>query len=397
MDINSAVVLAAGEGRRLRPLTQFRPKPMLPAGTRPILERVLDALIDAGIDDLHVVVGYMRDRVQNHFGPTYRDRTITYHVQEKQLGSGHALFQVADAIEDDFLVVNGDEVIGAEMIEAVMDAHDREAVATMAVLESELAQQYGAVELDGDRVSKLIEQPTDGAYQLMNAGIYAFGPSIFSEIEQTPQTDGERGLTDTVTQLIERSGNVRGVRTDSHRTEVTFPWDLLELASRLLDRGEMDCPERADGVYVHDRARVHDAAVLRPPVAVGPETVVEPGSVVGPHVALGENTTVEAGATLRRCVIDDDTRVGRNTTLLDTVTGTATEIAAGVTVPAGPSDVRIDTTIYEDEQLGAVVADRAEIGGGTTLSPGVLIGPEARLAPGVTLRQNVDADAEVTQ
>jgi NDP-sugar pyrophosphorylase family protein len=397
MKINSAVVLAAGEGQRLRPLTQFRPKPMLPAGNRPILERVFDALIDAGIDDLHVVVGYMRDRVRDHFGPTYRDRTITYHTQGKQLGSGHALFQAADAIEDDFLVVNGDEVIASEMIDAVMQAHAPRNICTLAVIESDRAQEFGAVELDGDRVSKLIERPKDGVYRLMNAGVYAFGPSIFSEIEQMTQTGGERGLTDTVVQLIERSGNVYGVRTDSHRTEVTYPWDLLALSAALLDRGEIDCRERTDGVYVHDRAMVHDDAILRSPVVVGPETVVEPGTVVGPNVALGQNTTVEAGATLRRCVIDDDTRVGRNTTLLDTVTGTDVEIAAGVTAPAGPSDVRIDTTIYGGEQLGAGVADRAEIGGGVTLAPGVLIGPEALIAPGGTIRHNVDANVEVTQ
>jgi len=86
MNLTSAVVvvLAAGEGFRLRPLTKYRPKPMLPAGNRPILEHVLDALVDAGITDLHLVVGHERDRVQNHFGSNHRDASITYHVQDKQ-------------------------------------------------------------------------------------------------------------------------------------------------------------------------------------------------------------------------------------------------------------------------------------------------------------------------
>jgi len=99
---SSAVVLAAGEGIRLRPLTANRPKPMLPAGTRPILEHVLNALIDAGVDDIHLVVGYQANRVRSYFGSTYRDVSITYHTQANQLGSGHALLQARDGPEDRF-------------------------------------------------------------------------------------------------------------------------------------------------------------------------------------------------------------------------------------------------------------------------------------------------------
>ena len=397
MQIDSAVVLAAGEGRRLRPLTRFRPKPMLPAGTRPILERVFDALIDAGVDDLHVVVGYRGDRVRNHFGPTYRDRTITYHTQETQLGSGHALLQAADAVDDDFLAVNGDEVVTTNAVERVIDTHTRESVATLAVLEGEESREYAGVELDDGVVTALEETPDPGAYRLFNAGVYAFGPSVFSEIEATPQTNGERALSDTLVRLVERTGNVFGVRVDSPRVEATYPWDLLELATVSLDRETTAEQTNQATVSVADSASVHDDATLRPPVAVADDAVVEAGAVVGPDVALGANTTVAAGSLLTRCVIDQDTRVGENATLLDTVTGTGAEIAAGVTVPGGPGDVRIDTTVYEGRRLGAVIADRATVGGGATLAPGVLVGPEAVVSPAATVRTNVPASAEVRQ
>lgn len=397
MQIDSAVVLAAGEGRRLRPLTRFRPKPMLPAGTRPILGRVLDALIDAGIDDLHVVVGYRRDRVRNHFGPTYRDRTVTYHTQETQLGSGHALLQAADAVEDDFLVVNGDEVVTATAVEQVATAHTRTDVATLAVIEGEDAREYAGVATDGDRVTTLDETPADGEYSLFNAGIYAFGPSVFSEIEATPQTNGERALPDTVVELVERTGNVRAVRVESPRAEATYPWDLLELAVSSLTPDAAGVTERDSEVFVADGAAVHESAVLRPPVVVADEAVVEAGAVVGPDTALGRNTTVAANATVTRSVIDQDTRVGENATLVDTVTGTGVKLGPAVTVPGGPADVRIGTTVYEGRPLGAVVADRAQIGGGTTLAPGVLVGPEAVVSPAATVRTNLEAETEVSQ
>ena len=140
----SAVVLAAGEGIRLRPLTAKRPKPMLPAGTRPILEHVLNALIDAGVDDIHLVVGYQANRVRSHFGPTYRDVPLTYHTQTNQLGSGHALLQARDGPTDSFLLVNGDQVIDSRIVEAGRTTHT-DAAAAFAVVEGPQAADYGAV------------------------------------------------------------------------------------------------------------------------------------------------------------------------------------------------------------------------------------------------------------
>src|SRR6056297_1366141 len=137
MSVSTAVVLAAGEGTRLRPLTRNRPKPMLPAANRPIIEYVFDALVDAGIEELHVVVGYKRDRVQGHVGSTYRGVPVTYHTQEKQLGSAHAALQARDALDDDFLVVNGDQVIQGDLVTDVMAAHDTESAVTLAVIESD--------------------------------------------------------------------------------------------------------------------------------------------------------------------------------------------------------------------------------------------------------------------
>ncbi|MFC6725290.1 sugar phosphate nucleotidyltransferase, partial [Halobium palmae] len=174
MTVDTAVVLAAGEGKRLRPLTEHRPKPMLPAGTRPILELVLDALVEAGVSELHLVVGYGRDRIQSHVGPTYRDLSVTYHRQAKQLGSGHALLQAAENVDEECLVVNGDQVVSTRIVRDVMEAHTDEDVATLAVVESDAAPNYGAVRLDGDRVVELVERPGVEGYHLLNAGVYAF-------------------------------------------------------------------------------------------------------------------------------------------------------------------------------------------------------------------------------
>jgi glucose-1-phosphate thymidylyltransferase len=395
MQLDSAVVLAAGEGTRLRPLTKYRPKPLLPAANRPILEYVLDALVDAGVESIHVVVGYQRDRVQDHVGPTYRGLPVTYHVQEKQLGTGHAVLQARDALDSDFLVVNGDEVVTASMVEAVIDAHTTADAATLAVAESDRAPEYGAVRLDGDRIVELVERPDDDSYRLLNAGIYACGPSLLLDIETTERRAGELHLTDAIAGQIREGNAVRGVRLDGVWSTATYPWDLLTVARDLLADGRVDEPERRRGVYVDEAASVHDDAVLRPPVVVGPDAVIGPGAVVGPDTALGRHTTVGAGAVVEGSVLDIDTRVGPNATVVDAVTGQGTTLGAAATVPGGDADVRIDTTVHEGRRLGCVAADRARVAGGATVAPGTLLGPDAEVAVGAHVSGVVPEGTEV--
>ncbi|UPV75256.1 sugar phosphate nucleotidyltransferase [Halorussus limi] len=398
MTVRAAVVLAAGEGTRLRPLTRNRPKPMLPAADRPILEHVFDALIGAGIERLHVVVGYKRDRVQDHFGPTYRNVPVNYVAQDKQLGSGHALVQAREAVEgeDGFLVVNGDQVIERQMVADVLDAFEADdGNATLAVTEQADVSHYGAVVMDGDRVVELVEKPETDDYRLLNAGVYAFGPAIFDAIEETPRVQGELALTDTLVDLIDENGVVRGVVTEELWEDATYPWDLLDVSQDLLLAGRVTEPEREDSVWVADSATVHDDATLQAPVVVGPDTEVRPGAVVGPYTALGRNATVGANAVVTRSVLDTDTRVGPNATLIDCVTGQGVALGADATVSGGPGDVRVGDTVFEDQRLGAVLADRVRAEGDVSFAPGTLVGPNAHLRTGVTVSENISEHADV--
>jgi len=395
MSVSTAVVLAAGEGTRLRPLTRNRPKPMLPAANRPILEHVFDALVDAGMDRLVCVVGYKHDRVQDHFGPTYRGVPVQYVRQHKQLGSGHALLQARSAVEGPPLVVNGDRIVEASMVEAVADAYERtEPAAALAVLEHPEARQYGAIALQNDEITELIEKPTSDEYRLINAGIYAFHADIFDQIADTPRTEGELALTDTIARLMDR-GRVQGVRCEGMWVDATYPWDLLEMAREVLARGRIDATVETDGVWVHGDALVHDDATLRAPVVVGPDSEVGPGAVVGPDAALGRNVTVGANATVERSVLDADTRVEAGSTLFDTVAGQDVHVGAGTVAPGGPADVRVGNRVFEDQRLGAVLADRVTADGNVSLDPGTLVGPSAHLRTGAHVHGRIAEGAEV--
>ena len=394
---SSAVVLAAGEGIRLRPLTANRPKPMLPAGTRPILEYVLNALIDTGIDDIHLVVGYQANRVRSHFGSTYRGVSITYHTQTNQLGSGHALLQAQEGLTGSFLVVNGDQIVDRRIIEAVREAHT-DVTATLAVVEGDQAVDYGAVKLDGDEISELIEQPSTGEYRLFNAGVYAVSAQIFETLATLSVDRGELPLTDGLQALIETDGySVKGVQTDHFWMDATHPWDLLSLSRELLARGWVDAPAVDTNIYVEESARIHPDATLVGPVVVGSDAVIKPGAVVGPYAAIGASSTIGSGSVLSDVVVDTDTTIGPNTTAIELVAGQGCTIGAGLTVGGGPADVVLNEHVHSDVDLGGVIADRVEIGGGVTIEPGALIGPETTVGDGVVVRGRVEAGSEVVR
>lgn len=395
MHTRTAVVLAAGEGTRLRPLTQNRPKPMLPAANRPILEHVLDALVDAGIERIVLVVGYRRERVQSYVGPSYRDVPVEYVVQDKQLGSGHALLQAADTVSEPLLVVNGDRLIESAAVEEVGTAFaECERPAAMAVIERESVSRYGVVSLDGDEVTELVEKPNSEGHGMINAGIYAFEETIFDEIEATSRRSGELALTDTIGALVDQR-EVTGIPIEGMWVDATYPWDLLSVAREVLDRGRTSEPESEPGVWLDNEVEIHEDATLQPPVVVGPDCEIAAGAVVGPNVALSRNVTVEPNATVERAVIDEDSRIGPGSTIIDTVIGQDTDLGAGTIIPGGPSDVRVGNQIHEEQALGAVLADRVEVAGGVSFEPGALVGTKAKITTGAHVRGHIPIGAEV--
>lgn len=397
MALQTAVVLAGGEGERLRPLTRNRPKPMLPAANRPIIEHVLDAVIEAGITEIHLVVGYKRKRVQSHLGPTYRNVDLTYHTQNKQLGSGHALLQARDAIDESFLVVNGDQIAEPALLTDVIDAHDPEtALATLSVVDSDKATQYGVVTVADGYVTELIERPHSAPSGLLNAGVYAFTPSVFDVLASLPRPDGILALPAAVSHLVETdSHQVSAVRTDGFWTDATYPWDLLTVNHQVCSHGQVAEPARESGVWVAESATIHPSATLTGPVVIGSDAEIAAGAVVGPNTAIAGTATIGPNAVVSNTVIDEGSRVGANATVHDTVFGTDVTFGANSVIAGGDNDVRIGDRVYADRELGAVIADRSQLGGGTTVAGGVLVGSGVHVHGGTRVDTNVADELEV--
>jgi glucose-1-phosphate thymidylyltransferase len=387
--LDQAVVLAAGEGRRVRPLTRYQPKPMLRVAGRPILEYPLDALVDTGVEHIVLVVGHGRNRIQNRFENTYRGVDLTYVTQSTQLGSGHALQAAADHVDGEFLVVNGDNVIDDTMVRVTADRYvESDAAACLAVAASDRTGEYGTVGVNNGIV-EWVNEHGDSDSARINAGVYAFDESVFDALDRTEFEDGERPLTGAISEL---DGPVIAATPNGVWFDPSYPWELLRTNEQILYAHP--ALARA-GDRVKESARIHESAVIGENVLIGPDCTVSAGAVVKGGTCLLSSTIVGENAVLEGSIIGPDARVGANALLRDTIVGGGATIGDGTVSPGRSATLVIDGVEHTDRRLGGVVADRATVGANVTITPGCRVGPRGTVAPGISLRRDVAENAEV--
>ena len=387
MEIHSAVVLAAGKGTRLSPLTDNRPKPMLPAANKPLLEHVVESLAEASIDRVVIVVGYKRERIQNYFGNGEEwGLEIEYAFQERPRGTGDALLQAESHIGEDFVAMNGDRIVDPELVERLVDRRSETGDPCLAVTGVEEPSKYGVVELDGDRVIDITEKPTpsEAASKVVNAGVYAFGPEIFSAVRRTDYR-GELALTDTLADLLE-DHPLRAVRYRGVWLELSEPWDLLSLNDGILG---------IEGSRVSPTAQIGDDATVTDPVAIGSDAHLQPGARLLRGTAIGDNVWIGANAVITNSVILPDATVHPGTVLADCVVGESAQVGPNVTAEGGVTDVVVDDTLHTDVRFGGLIGDRARVGGNVTIQPGAILGNEVEIGSGAVVADTVPTGTRV--
>jgi len=237
-----AVVLAAGEGTRLRPLTENRPKAMVEVDGKPILTHCFDHLVDLGADELLVVVGYMKEKIISYYGDEYEGIPITYSHQREALGLAHALLTVEEHIDDDFMLILGDNIFSANLADVVNRQQEDRADAAFLVEEVpwEEAGRYGVCDTnDYGEIVEVMEKPDDPPTNLVMTGFYTFTPSIFHACHLVqPSNRGEYELSDAINLLLQSGRTIDAIRMDGWRTDVGYPEDRDKAEKRLREERE---------------------------------------------------------------------------------------------------------------------------------------------------------------
>lgn len=231
------VVLAAGEGTRLESRTADKPKGLVEVAGRPLLDHCFSALASIGVDELVVVVGYHAEAIIDRYGDVYEDIPITYVHQRERLGLAHALLQAEPYVDDDFVLLNGDNVLRANL-EAVLERH-REAGATVTLLVEtvtpEAARETGVLSIDEDgEVTGLVEKPSDPPSTLVTTGFFVFSPVVFHACHLVQPSDrGEYELADAIDLVLGAGHHIETVELDGWRVNVNTEADIQAVEREL--------------------------------------------------------------------------------------------------------------------------------------------------------------------
>lgn len=285
------VILAAGEGSRLRPLSFEQPKPLLPICNKPIIQHQLEYMLAIGIRRCIIVVGHLGRNIMEYFGDGSRyGISIRYVIQEKPLGIAHAVYQLEDDIDRPFLLFLGDIFLVPRQLHTMLDIfNEHNAAAVLAVkreLNPEFVRRNFAVTLDvGGRVSRVVEKPRYVKDNLKGCGIYLFDLPIFDAIRRTPRTAmrDEYEITTSIQILIDDGAPVFPAEVVEWDMNVTVPCDLLDCNLKLLRHLGKES-EIGEGVSIADGTRIGqsvigDGVVIRRPIRIS-RSLITPGCVV---------------------------------------------------------------------------------------------------------------------
>jgi len=369
--MKQAVILAGGEGQRLRPFTATKPKVMLAIADKPILQYVVESLAQNGIRNIVLVVGYKREQVFDYMGSGEKFGVeITYVTQERQLGTAHALAQAKAVVEDEFLVLPGDNLIEADTI-AQFGALTPNA---MLVKRVDNPVRYGVVTIEEGVVKDIVEKPREAKTNIINTGIYAFTTEIFNFIE--PELD----IPDVLNKMIVQGCPITAKEIDGTWLDVVYPWDILDLNDTVLRQIPTSLGGIIEaGVSVKGLVSVGKDTVIRPNSYIAGPVVIGTGCEIGPNVcilsatSIGSNVVISPFSEIKNSVIGDDVSIGPGCIIEDSVIDKGCVIQGHFTAFSHQAEIKIDDE-HHLVNIGAMLGEDCRLSNGIVAQPGVIVG-----------------------
>ncbi|RLG25369.1 glucose-1-phosphate thymidylyltransferase [Methanosarcinales archaeon] len=398
-----AIILAAGEGTRCRPLTFTRSKVMLPIANKPMIEYVVRALYDNEIVDIIIVVGYAKERIMNYFGNGKDfDLHIEYVEQKQQLGTAHAIDQVKDLVDDEFLVLNGDNLVSAETIADLIKRH--EGGISILTAASANTAEYAIVEETNTKVKRIVEGQKLKKVSNINTGIYILNPDIFDAIRGTLQSNlGEFGVTNSIQNMVDDDYNVHAYKTNHTWVDVAHSWNLLDVNARILEDVSRSVQGTIHGtikgqVTVGSNSNIRWGSYITGPVVIGKNCDIGANVVIAPSTSIGDNVTIEPFTYIRNSVIFDNVYIGSQSTIKNSIIAENNIIGSHLITDTGKDLlIELDGILYHADELGTILGDNNIIGGNVSMMAGTLVGTECRIETGTVIRKQIPNHSLVMQ
>ncbi|MFH1095049.1 MAG: bifunctional sugar-1-phosphate nucleotidylyltransferase/acetyltransferase [Candidatus Micrarchaeota archaeon] len=401
MAIQEAVVLAAGEGKRLRPLTFTRPKCMIQLAGRPILWHVLSNLKAVGVRRAVVVVRYMEKTVREYFAKNDMGMKIEFVTQGPNYGTAAAFAEAAGKIHSTFYAVAGDVISTPRALDQL--AREHQGPISAVLTEVEHPEQYGIAQVKEGHLSGFEEKPKNPpARALANCSLYCMEPEIFKALSAVKKSArGEYEMTDVL-----KSQKVKAIVTSEYWLDMGLPWQLFDANKFLLSqmpekRGKIENSTIKGNVFMEEGAQIIDSYV-EGPLYVGANTMIGPHAYIRGVTSIGADCAIGDSTTVKNSILFDHVNAKHLSYIGDSVIGSgcnfgsATQIAnfrfdAGH-VKAKVEDVVIDT---QRHKLGAIIGDQVKMGVLSSVMPGKMIGDHCWIGANVMVSENVERNTLV--
>lgn len=390
-----AIVLAAGQGTRMGPLTQNRPKVMLPVANKPLLSHVILSACDAGIKEFVLVVGYHAEVVKEYFDDGSKmNVSIEYALQREQLGTADAVRAAQGLVEDRFLMLNGDIIVSPQHIKNLVKQESEVIIAARRV---ENPSEFGVLEVRDSKVLRIIEKPRKPSTNLANAGIYVLSPSIFDAIRKTKLSfRNEYEITDSLQLLIDEGTDVGYMTLSENWLDIGRPWDLLNANEYFLSclqpdvKGEIEPLATLKGsVSIGEGTVIRNGAYIEGPVIIGNNCDIGPNCYIRPSTSIGNDARIGNAVEIKNSIVMKGTHIGHLSYVGDSIIGERCNFGAGTKVANLRHDGRTIRLKLKGSpvdsgrrKLGTIMGDDVHTGINSMINAGVVIENGSKIAPG---------------
>jgi len=372
-----AVVMAGGEGSRLRPLTSRRPKPLAPIVNKPVMEHILDLLRRHGITDVVATLHYLADEIESYFGDgSAFGVSLRYVVEDTPLGTAGAVKLAESMLRDDsFLIISGDALTDMDLSAMLHHHRSTSADATIALQRVTNPLEYGVVVTDERaRITRFLEKPSWGEIfsDTINTGIYALEPSIFDYMEAGRSYDFSKDL---FPRMLHEGKSLQGFITQDYWTDIG---NLQQYQQANIDalngKVHLQFPgtEKSPGVWIGEGCRIDPAAKIVAPVVLGRNVIVAAEAEIGGNTTIGDSAIVGKYARLHRVVAWEGNYFGEHATLSDCTL-------------ANKNIIKDHAAVNE----GAVIGSACTIGSGAVVRPNIKMWPDKSVSSGAIVSMSL--------
>src|SRR5215218_10454509 len=325
-----AVVMAGGEGTRLRPLTSNQPKAMVPIVGKPCMEHIVELLRDHGFEDVIVTVAFLPQAIRSYFGDGETlGLKMEYSVEETPLGTAGSVRLAADKLDDTFLVISGDALCDFDLTKLVEFHKEREAAVTIGLKSVENPLEFGIVVTDEDgRVERFLEKPSWGQVfsDTINTGIYVLEPEVLRHVPSDRPYDFSKELFPL---LLEMGRPIYGYVVDGYWQDIgnldqyrQANFDALDAKVRLNVSGV----RLRGNVWIGEGTDIHDVEEIEGPAFIGNHCRIARDASIGPYTVLSNGVTLRERARTVRTIVDAATHIGRSALIEGAIVGRACDI-----------------------------------------------------------------------